>query len=142
MRWTGQRARFFRELNEAYPEAKFVLGYRDPDSWAESFDSTIHQLVSAPEKAPPHFREWLDMSTEVVRQTGIPIGAGQAKLARAFSDHVAAVKLAIPAERLLVHQAKDGWEPLCTFLKVAVPDEPFPRTNNRSEFWDLINGVR
>ena len=48
----------------------------------------------------------------------------------------------IPADRLLVYQVKDGWGPLCDFLGVPVPDEPFPRTNDRGEFWDRISGKK
>ena len=47
----------------------------------------------------------------------------------------AAVKAAIPAERLLVHSAKDGWEPLCAFLGEPVPDGDYPRTNSKEEFF-------
>jgi hypothetical protein len=46
----------------------------------------------------------------------------------------------IPAERLLVFDVRQGWEPLCNFLGVAVPDTPFPRTNDRAEFWDKVSG--
>ena len=31
-----------------------------------------------------------------------------------------------PAERLLVFDVKDGWEPLCTFLAKPIPAMPFP----------------
>ena len=134
-------ARFFSELNVAYPEAKFILGYRDPESWADSFGETIYALISKTEDPPEHLREWLNMCTEVIRQTGIPMGADREGLATAFTAHVAAVKEAIPEERLLVFQAKEGWEPLCAFLEVPVPEESFPRTNNRNEFWDLIESV-
>ena len=61
---------------------------------------------------------------------------------RAFNAHIEAVKAAIPADRLLVYQVKDGWGPLCEFLGVPVPDEPFPRTNDRGEFWDRISGKK
>ena len=50
------------------------------------------------------------------------------------------VKATIPADRLLVYQVKEGWGPLCAFLGVAEPAEPFPRTNNRAEFWDRLAG--
>lgn len=134
-------ARFFRELNATYPDAMFVLGYRDPDAWADSFGETIYKLISSTDEPPEHLRDWLKMAREVIRQTGIPAGADRAGLSAAFSAHAAAVKDAIPAERLLVHDVKQGWEPLCAFLGVSVPDEAFPRTNNRSEFWDLIDSV-
>ena len=134
-------ARFFRELHAAYPKAKFILSHRSPRSWAESFGATIYKLISKPDQAPEHLQEWLAMAGEVIRQTGIPAGADVAGLEAAFSAHVEAVKAAIPADRLLVYEVKEGWEPLCTFLGVPVPDAPFPRTNNRSEFWDLIESV-
>jgi len=56
-------------------------------------------------------------------------------LIAAFNAHEAKVKATIPAERLLVHSAKDGWEPLCAFLGVPVPAEPYPRTNSKEEFF-------
>ena len=40
---------------------------------------------------------------------------------------------ALPPERLLVFTPKQGWEPLCAFLGVPVPAEPFPRINSRDE---------
>jgi hypothetical protein len=33
---------------------------------------------------------------------------------------------------------KEGRAPLCDFLGVPVPAEPFPRSNDRSEFWDKV----
>ena len=134
-------ARFFRELHAAYPEAKFILGHRSPRSWAESIDATIYKLISEADQAPDHLQDWLAMAREVILQTGIPAVADVAGLEAAFSAHLDAVKATIPADRLLVYQVKDGWEPLCAFLGVPVPDAPFPRTNDRSEFWDLIKGV-
>ncbi|MFK7882297.1 sulfotransferase family protein [Roseobacter sp.] len=135
-------ARFFRELSAVYPEAKFVLSIRDPNTWADSFGETIYKMISDKENAPPQFHDWLDMATDIITQTGIPTGADRDGLAKAFSAHVSLVQEAIPAERLLVFQAKEGWEPLCAFLGVPVPEMDFPRTNNRSEFWDLIENVK
>ena len=33
--------------------------------------------------------------------------------------------------RLLVTSVGDGWEPLCDFLGVPIPAEPFPKMNER-----------
>jgi hypothetical protein len=41
----------------------------------------------------------------------------------------------VPPEQLLVFTPSGGWEPLCDFLGVPVPDAPFPRSNGRDEFW-------
>ncbi len=131
---------FFRELLEAYPEARFVLTHRNPESWADSFGSTIYRLIAARDEAPPEMKAWLDMASGVIAKTGFPDGLDREGLMRAFTAHNEAVKRAIPADRLLVYQVKEGWEPLCTFLGVPVPDTPFPRSNDRAEFWDRVNG--
>jgi hypothetical protein len=83
-------------------------------------------------------QEWMAMALGVIGRTGFPLGLDGDGLARAFDAHTEAVRSAIPADRLLVYQVRDGWEPLCAFLGLPVPDEPFPRTNGRSEFWDRI----
>ncbi len=36
----------------------------------------------------------------------------------------------VPPDKLLIMDVKDGWEPLCKFLEVPVPDEPMPRAND------------
>ena len=51
-----------------------------------------------------------------------------------FNEHIETVKKRIPEERLLIHAAKDGWEPLCIFLDVPIPDEPYPWVNDSKEF--------
>jgi len=43
-------------------------------------------------------------------------------------------KATIPPERLLIYEAGQGWEPLCKFLGVKVPQEPYPNENTRAEF--------
>lgn len=134
-------ARFYRELNAVYPDARFILGDRSPDSWAASFSQTIYKLLAERDKAPEVLHEWLEMTVELTAQNGMPLGLDTAGLEAAYTAHVEAVKAEIPASRLLVYQVRDGWEPLCTFLDVPQPDEPFPRTNNRGEFWDLIDSV-
>jgi hypothetical protein len=53
-----------------------------------------------------------------------------------------AVNAAIPAHQLLVYQVKEGWDPLCAFLGVPIPAEPFLRTNDRGEFWDRVSGKK
>jgi hypothetical protein len=133
-------ARFFRELNEAHPSAKFVLTHRSPESWADSFSATIQKLVAERDQAPPEMRAWLEMANKVITATGFADGMDREGLKNAFAAHNEAVKATIPADRLLVYEVKEGWKPLCEFLEVPVPDEPFPRTNHREEFWDLVQG--
>jgi hypothetical protein len=127
--------RFFRELHEEYPSAKFVLTHRSPESWAESFSDTIYRLMTARAEAPPELHAWFCIAIDVVAQTGFPGGLDVTALTKAYVAHNEAVQAAIPAHQLLVYQVKEGWEPLCAFLDVPVPTDPFPRTNDRAQFW-------
>ena len=43
------------------------------------------------------------------------------------------VKREIPQSQLLIFDVREGWQPLCAFLEVPVPEEPFPRGNDTQE---------
>ena len=58
----------------------------------------------------------------------------------AFEQRLAEVKAEVPADRLLVFDVAEGWEPLCAFLDVPVPDMDFPHHNVRADFWDVLGG--
>lgn len=134
-------AAFYQELYAAYPKARFILTHRSKESWAESFGSTIYQLLADREKAPAPVREWLDMVVKAIGKSGFPMGLDFEGLAERYEAHNQAVRDLIPPEQLLVYQVKEGWAPLCQFLNVAVPATEFPRTNNREEFWELVNAA-
>jgi hypothetical protein len=57
-----------------------------------------------------------------------------------FRKHTSEVVRTIPAERLLVYEVSQGWGPLCEFLGVPVPGEPFPSQNSRAEFIARMQG--
>jgi hypothetical protein len=133
-------AGFVRELSAAYPSARFVLTHRSAESWVESFSETIYKAMAGKDQAPPGTRDWLDMAAGVITRTGFLAGLDLPALMRAYEAHNAAVKAAIPAQQLLIYQVTEGWGPLCAFLGVPEPAEPFPRTNDRAEFWDRLSG--
>lgn len=135
-------ATYFRELHKVYPRAKFVLTVRSPQSWAESFSETIYKALAGRAHAPEAMQPWLKMCVGVITKAGFVDGLDMAGLIAAFEAHVAAVKAAIPAKQLLVFQVKEGWAPLCAFLDVPVPEGAFPRTNDRAEFWERIEGKK
>jgi hypothetical protein len=87
-------------------------------------------------------QQWLDMAAGVISKTGFSPGLDVPALKNAFNTHNVAVKASIPANQLLIYQVKDGWEPLCKFLNKPIPAGPFPRTNDRSEFWDRVSGKK
>ena len=56
----------------------------------------------------------------------------------AYERHNAEVRASAPADRFLDFDVAQGWEPLCAFLGVPVPDEPFPNVNDREQFWQTF----
>lgn len=56
---------------------------------------------------------------------------------KAFLEHYERVKKLCPPERLLLYRVQEGWEPLCKFLDVPVPDREFPRVNDSKQFAHL-----
>ena len=59
-----------------------------------------------------------------------------------FNRHNQEVRDTIDPKRLLVFEAREGWEPLCRFLEVSVPDEPYPRLNDTASTQAMILRMR
>jgi Sulfotransferase domain len=127
---------FWRELAAANPDAPVVLSLCEtPQAWWRSMEQTIVANLRVP---PPDDRpDWQArrrlMLGMLERRLTPAWGDARAAVA-AYERHVEAVRRAIPAERLVEWRAGDGWQPLADALGVAVPDEPFPRTNSTAEF--------
>lgn len=132
-------ASFYKELHTVYPNAKFVLTHRDPNTWVESFTETIMTALGGRNEAPPELHRWMDMVLGVIAKAGFIPGMSHDEMAAGFVAHNEAVKAAIPRAQLLEFQVKEGWSPLCDFLGVNVPEGDFPRTNDRKQFWDLMD---
>jgi hypothetical protein len=132
--WPG--AYFWRELVDRHPDAKVVLTVRDPQRWYDSARGTIFQAASNPPPGPDEsLTTGLEMAHAVVWD-GTFGGrfADRQHAVRVFTEHNDAVRRAVPASRLLEFEVSQGWEPLCDFLGVPVPDGPFPRTNDSASF--------
>jgi hypothetical protein len=121
---------YWRELADFYPEAKVILTVRDPDSWFDSVSATIFSdhmqgpLVGTPIGAM--------MQGVIFDELDGPVN-DRAFMTEWFERRNQQVIDALPRERLLVYTPKQGWEPLCDFLGVPVPDGLFPRVNSRDE---------
>jgi hypothetical protein len=128
---------FWHELTAEYPAAKVVLTMRDPDAWFESTQATIFspQMRSRMDTMPPVLQEFFERT---VRQEFGEQIHDRDFMTAAFNRHNAEVQRTIPAERLLVFEVAQGWQPLCDFLGVPVPDKPFPRVNSREEIAGMM----
>jgi hypothetical protein len=143
-------AAYWRELAQHYPEAKVILSVRDPWEWYESVSATIFRSALEERRPLPAHRRvirWLvarrapdfalypRMAKAIIteRVFGGRID-DRAHAVSVFERHIAEVKDALPASRLLVFDVRQGWAPLCTFLGSPVPAEPFPAVNERDAF--------
>lgn len=136
---------FVPQLVAAYPDAKVVLVQRGFESWWASF----HSEVAAP-NFPMGWAERAFISVLFGSLLGVQAGtamkrilqgwfraphlAGIERNARArYDEHYSWVRANLPKERLLEYRLGDGWEPLCAFLDVDVPEGPFPRVNDKAQ---------
>lgn len=126
---------FWRELAAFYPKAKLILTVRDADRWFTSIDSTLFRFMRAPVVPDDEAaRRQIVMARDIVqhRTFGDRID-DRAHVIDVYERHNRTVQQTLPAERLLTYDVAQGWEPLCAFLGVPVPDEPFPRINAQQE---------
>jgi len=128
--WPG--AAFWRQLAEAYPQARVILSLRDPESWHRSVTATIGRYLTD-EIDPETGRT--RMSYRLINRDifGGRIHEPEHAM-RIFEEHNAEVQRVIPPERLLVLPVGSGWGPLCDFLGVPVPEEPYPSLNSTAQF--------
>jgi len=144
--WPG--AFFWRELAADHPEARVILSLRDPARWYESVRRTIYRtrsllgpdpvartLVAAAAPLLPYAPAALRVADRAIWD-GTFGGrfADRAHALAVFAAHNAAVRQAIAPDRLLVFDVRQGWAPLCRFLGVPLPAEPFPHLNDRAAF--------
>jgi hypothetical protein len=122
--------KFWRELMDHYPDAKLLHSVRDPQRWFESTQATIFAPGSPVALGEGPMGEFFAMVTSDYR------GRLHDRdfMVEQFERHTEAVLAAVPKDRLLVFEASQGWEPLCGFLGVTVPDTPYPRENTREDF--------
>ncbi len=126
----------WREQMAYYPEAKVILSLRDSESWYKSIMNTIYpSTVKAIESDDPQQQAFGKWATDITWDRVFD-GRMDDKdhVIGVYERHNETVQKEVPADRLLVFQAKEGWTPLCEFLNVPVPDEDFPRVNTTEDF--------
>ncbi len=132
---------FWRELAAHYPDAKVMLTVRDPERWYQSVRNTIYRAMTGPiADDDTNRRERMGMANKIIlEQTFDGRFEDRAHAIDVYQRHNEAVRRDVPAERLLVHEVAQGWDPLCRFLGLPVPDEPFPQLNTTAEFRARFN---
>lgn len=144
--WPG--GLFYKELMDAYPDAKVLLSTRDTESWERSMRQTVwavrhggslmRLLSDAQVHVNPMWAGFISMIDAIVWDATFKNRDSPEQMIEAFERHNEEVKATVPADKLLVWEIGDGWEPLCEFLELPVPDMPFPHINDSTEFVNRV----
>ena len=144
---------FYKDIIQAFPESKVILTTRDPESWYESQQvvlPAITRLLQSPWQQPGiHLSTYFFNSEKVgkslaslARSWAEEAGSGKETAIKFYHEFVEDVKKTVPPEKLLVYSVTQGWEPLCAFLNVPIPKEPFPFLNKRVELAETLHQIR
>ena len=136
---------YWEQIWEAFPDAKVLLSVRDPESWYESCRKSIHASAQAAAKGELEGGS-VTVSPEAMKMINGIIWNGTFEgrfddkefALDVFNRHNEDVKSKVPADKLLVYEIKQGWEPLCEFLEVPVPDTDMPHLNDATSFRAMV----
>ena len=126
-------AAYWREIAAHYPDAKVLHTVRDPDAWFDSTQATIFAPDSMASAEGPLAAFFNSLTSRIGVFTRERMH-DRAFMTDYFRRNTQEVKATIPADRLLIFEAGEGWERLCEFLGVAAPEAPFPSENTRADF--------
>ncbi|MGZ3275578.1 MAG: sulfotransferase family protein [Caulobacteraceae bacterium] len=131
--WPG--VKYWRELVAYYPDAKVLHTVRDPEQWFESTQATIFSPANLERvmQPGPMTDFFAGLFGDIVEHMN-----DRAYMIDYYLRHDAEVRATVPSDRMLIYPVGSGWGPLCEFLGVPVPEEPFPSENSRSAFVQRI----
>jgi hypothetical protein len=120
---------FFEELMQAYPECSCILTKRDEDSWWKSIEAHVNRRSPVAKRSDSPFK-W-----DLRHYTYGSAVAHEFLFRKKYREHNERVVSRVPTERLLIMDiaSGDGWEKLCPFLGLTIPDIDFPHQNGRDE---------
>lgn len=143
---------YYQTLMDQYPNAKVILSTRDFDGWYDSINSTLVKAVY------PNFdfklmilrnaifrpvvfksKKCVDMVKRTFFENQFEGNfSDKARAKELYYRHHETVKQTVPEDKLLIYKPGDGWEPLCTFLNVPVPEQEYPHLNKKENFRDMM----
>ena len=127
---------FYRELDARYPDSRFILTIRDTDGWLQSCKKQFTRKLA---------EKLNNASNQLFMDLYGCTVFDERKFRRAYANFTRGVDqyfINRPQDLLIMDiAAGDGWEELCAFLKVPIPDIPFPRANVTRIRWLDINKI-
>jgi hypothetical protein len=111
--------KIFKEFDKQYPGSKFILNTRSLDSWLLSREKHVIRNQKLKEKYPNSDITWLKVERK--------------EWTRFYQEYHDTVLQYFKDRKneLLVFDVTsgDGWEKLCSFLNLPIPNSPFPKAN-------------
>ena len=112
---------FWLDLMYEYPDARVILTTRDPGPWCQDVSDSVSEALARTQQGGDN-----TVDGHILRHVfeyGVSDGD---EVADEYHKHVQSVCQTVPTGRLLVYDVSDGWGPLCEFLEVQTPADPFP----------------
>jgi len=146
---------WYKEIQQMNPTQKVLLSVRDPKKWFNSIQSMNYMLNSISSSFlcssflrlvglgahADYIKSNLEDTFGLSGRMNKSVRGGEQTSVDFFNAHIEEVKLFVPEDQLLVFDVTEGWEPLCKFLDLPVPDIPFPRINDRRQMTVLFNTI-
>lgn len=143
---------WYKEHMKQYSDAKVILTLRPFEKWYDSFYSTIWQSQNPTESQKAEMGQKVQSDPQLQKVMKVMQFAKEtiteehfrgrfldkAFMKKIFDDHNEEVKAYVPADKLLVFDVAEGWEPLCKFLGKSTPAKPLPHTNKKEDFKEMI----
>jgi len=137
----------FPVLMTKYPNAKVILGVRDrPRDWALSV-RTLLRMSEVRKRLP---WKWIMHETgnyiwpAFKAIVGKPVRASDTveELEEVYKLWENIVRAIVPKDRLLIHNSKQGWGPICKFLELRrCPRTPYPRGNDGTNLGRVVENL-
>jgi hypothetical protein len=117
-------APFYAQLDRLFPDSRFILTTRPTDDWLASVENHFRTYVE-------HRREPFDDFVFASVYGTLHFSAERFRYVKELHEENVKRYFASQPEKLLVLDlSRDpGWDAVCAFLGLSVPDEPFPRLN-------------
>ncbi|MCS4119427.1 sulfotransferase family protein [Salinibacter ruber] len=130
----------YQELDERFPESKFILTVRDEDDWLESCEFLFTEKREAfgfdtSERIQEMHRALYGLNHFDADSFRTAYRRHNEEVKQYFSDR---------SDDLLVLDIaqEDKWTPLCSFLGVERPEEPFPHKDSSNSLTRIIQEPR
>lgn len=138
-------ALYFEEIQELYPDCKFILTTREnSEVWFRSWTTLTTSITETTNlggfffSTARRYSQYLRWLYSVVNKDPTyltipsPLPPQNKEVAiQSYEEHNSRVREIIKPHNLLEYDVKQGWEPLCTFLEISdCPTTPFPKTNS------------